>query len=315
MIVFDGRRFIEATFVNEDEIEQVVFENAEYIFGADSILLPKSIIRSADGFGTIPDGYAIDFATRRWFIVEVELSSHPVWTHIVRQVSQQIVASMQPGSRELIIGIVVDRIRKDDTLKNHILELLGVDEIDIAKVIREIIHSHPIVGIPIDRISNDLRDWATTLSNEVKLWIIRKYVDFQDPDSVLYEIPDEYQPVFDTTSRSQDTQQGKAVYNVSIADLLEAGMLKEGQQLKMEYGPRGGVRAIYTAKISEDGNLLVDGDRPFATPSFAALYYIQKAGSTRNTVNGWTSWQVEDERTLADLRKEYLEKENESRFE
>ena len=303
MIIIDDRRFIEASFVNEEEIERVVLANAEYIFGADSILLPKSLIRSADGSGTIPDGYAIDFATRRWFIVEAELSSHSVWGHIAPQVSKQIVAASQPASRERIIDTVVDRIRADSVLKARIDEL-GVAEIDIARVLREIIESPPVVGIPIDHVSTDLREWAQTLRNEVKLWIVRKLVDFHDPDSVLYEIPDEYRPVFDTTSGSEGSG-GNAYYDVSMPDLLEAGMLVDGQELKMTYGPRGGVRQNYSASVRADGNIVADG-RAFSAPSYAALYYIQGAGSLRNTVNGWTSWRVPDGRTLADVRSEYL---------
>ena len=43
-----------------------------------------------------------------------------------------------------------------------------------------------------------MREWAQTLKNEVKLWLVRKLVDFRDPRSVLYEIPDEFKPVFDS---------------------------------------------------------------------------------------------------------------------
>jgi hypothetical protein len=93
MLIFGDRRFISATFDSEAEIENVVNENAEYIFGPDSILLPKSLIKSADGFGSVPDGFAVDFAARRWFIVEAELSSHSVWSHIAPQVAKQIVAA------------------------------------------------------------------------------------------------------------------------------------------------------------------------------------------------------------------------------
>ena len=38
--------------------------------------------------------------------------------------------------------------------------------------------------------------------------------------------------------------------------------------------------------------------------AFAALYYIQRAGSSRNTANGWTSWRTEDVQFIADLRSE-----------
>ena len=83
-------------------------------------MLPKSLISSADGFGTIPDGFAIDFSARRWFMVEAELSSHSVWGHIAPQISKQIVAAQQSTSRKLLIEIVINRIREDKTLKERI---------------------------------------------------------------------------------------------------------------------------------------------------------------------------------------------------
>ena len=304
MIIVNNRKYIAASFASEDEIERVVLENAEYIFGPDSIMLPKSLIRSADGSGTIPDGYAIDFASRRWFIVEAELSAHSVWGHIAPQVSKQIVAAQQPASRKHLIEVVINRLRDDQLLKERIDEM-GIAEIDIRKVLTEIIESRPIVGIPIDHVSTDLREWAQTLKNEVKLWIVRKLVDFKDPSAVLYEIPDDFRPVFDTTEEP-DNNQIATFYDVSLSDLLEEKLLTPGQELVMSYKPRGAsARQNFTATITEDGAIVVDG-RSYSAPSYAALYCIQKAGSTRNTVNGWISWKTKDDRWLADLRTEYL---------
>ena len=305
MIIVNNRKYVAASFNNEEEIERVVLENAEYIFGPDSIMLPKSLIRSADGSGTIPDGYAIDFSSRRWFIVEAELSSHSVWGHIAPQVSKQIVAAQQPASRKLLIEIVINRIRDDQSLKERIDEL-GIAEIDIRRVLTEIIDTRPIVGIPIDHVSTDLRDWAQTLKNEVKLWIVRKLVDFKDQTAILYEIPDEYRPVFDT---SEETDSGQPVtfYDVSLSDLLQAGLLCSEEELIMTYKPRGAAsRLTYVANITDDGNIMVEG-RSFSAPSYAALYCIQKSGSTRNTVNGWTSWKTHDEKFLADIRAQVVE--------
>ncbi len=303
MIILSDRKFIAASFENEEEIERVAFENAEYIFGPDSILLPKSLIKSADGSGTIPDGFAIDFGSRRWFIVEAELSSHSVWSHIAPQVSKQIVASQQPASRKLLIEIVINRFREDSELKEKIEEL-GIAEIDIRRVLTEIFESPPIVGILIDHVTTDLREWAQTLRNEVKLWVVRKLVNLKDSSDILYEIPDEFKPVFDTTEGESDSE-GNAFYNVSISDLIEKGLLTAGAQLSLSYKPRGGDRQFFTALVKEDGDLMVD-DRTFSAPTYAALHCIQKAGSNRNTVNGWTSWKTASGVLLADLRDQYL---------
>jgi len=118
MIILGSDQYIAASFENEAELERVVVENAEYIFGPDSILLPKSMIRSADGFGTVPDGFAVDLAAKRWFIVEAELGIHSVWSHIAPQVTKQIVAASQPSSRKLLIELVIERIRDDSALRD-----------------------------------------------------------------------------------------------------------------------------------------------------------------------------------------------------
>lgn len=74
----------------------------------------------------------------------------------------------------------------------------------------------------------------------------------------------------------------------------------------MTYKPRGAsARQSYTATVTEEGAIVVDG-RSYSAPSYAALYCIQKSGSTRNTVNGWTSWKTVNDKWLADLRTEYL---------
>ncbi|MBP8258253.1 MAG: hypothetical protein KA118_01150 [Verrucomicrobia bacterium] len=244
MIIEADRKFVAASFDNEEEIERVVIAHAAFIFGPDSIILPKSLIRSAEGFGTIPDGFAIDFSARRWFIVEAELSSHSVWTHIAPQVSKQIVAAQQHGTRKRLIEVVIDRIREDAGLREQIEEL-GIPEIDIRRVLTEIMESRPIIGIPIDHVSTDLREWAQTLKNEVKLWIVRKLVEFRDPAQVLYEIPDEYRPVFDSSAEADEARR-YADYDVTISDLLEVGKLTPGQRLFMSYKPRGGARETRT---------------------------------------------------------------------
>lgn len=74
-------------FESEAELEPVVLNNYEYIFGPDSILLAKKLIKRPDGSGTIPHAFAVDLLQRTWYLVETELSSHGVWTHIAPQVA------------------------------------------------------------------------------------------------------------------------------------------------------------------------------------------------------------------------------------
>jgi hypothetical protein len=99
VLILGDRKFIEAAFESEAELEQVVIANSEYLFGPASLYFPKALIRTKDGFGTIPDGFVIDLAARRWFVVEAELGKHSVWSHIAPQVAKQIIAAMKSSHR------------------------------------------------------------------------------------------------------------------------------------------------------------------------------------------------------------------------
>ena len=304
MIIHGAKKFISAAFDSEKELESVVQVNAEYIFGPDSIYLPKSLIRSPEGFGTIPDGFAVDLSSRQWFIVETELAAHSVWTHIAPQVAKQIIAASQPASRRILTEVVVNRGKENMALRER-FEELGIAEIDIRQVLTDIFERKPIVGIPIDHVGADLREWAQTLKTEVKLWVVRKLVEFGNPQNVIYEIPDEYKPVLDTTPEADISTSGYRYYDVNVADLIGAGLLSAGQRLVMSYKPRHSERKLYEATLSAEGELVVMG-KSFSAPSYAALLCIQDTGSSRNTVNGWTSWKTEGGSTLAELREVFL---------
>jgi len=311
MIILNEKKFIEAEFDNEQEIEDVVIENAEYFFGSSSIFIPKKLIRTKDGFGTIPDGFSIDLATRSWFVVEVELVHHSVWNHIAPQVAKQMIAVATPESRQILEDIVIQMYNESEDVKEKFKEA-KIREIDIRRVLGEILRQPPIIGMPIDRISQDLKEWAATLRNDVRLWLVRKLSEFGAPENVAYEIPEENRPILDTTEEKEKAKSGIAYYDVSLADLVDARFLAVGDELVMTYRPRGGNRKKYKAVITEDGSMKVLGKK-FKSPSYAALLAIQDAGSDRKTVNGWTSWRNSEGKLLADLRTEYLKlKENEA---
>ena len=306
MIIYGSKKFIAAAFASEAELELVVQANAEYIFGPDSIYLPKSLIHTSDRMGTIPDGFVVDLGSRSWFIIEAELAAHSVWNHIAPQIAKQVIAASQPASRRMLIELVINRVKENADLRERFDEL-SIKEIDIRRVLSEIFEGKPIIGIPIDQVGADLREWAQTLKSEVKLWVIRKLVEFGSPENVIYEIPEEYRPVLDTSPTLEDTPSGLKYYDVTIADLVGAGLLQEGDKLFMIYGPRGGERKKYEATVLPSGSIEVLG-KTFSAPSYAALLCVQDAGSSRNTVNGWVTWKVADGRTLADLREALLNK-------
>jgi hypothetical protein len=303
MLILGERKFIEAAFDSEDELERVVVANSEYLFGPSSLYFPKALIRTKDGFGTIPDGFVIDLAARRWFVVEAELAKHSVWSHIAPQVAKQIIAAMNPASRQLLVDLIVEKVREDPSAMEKFTDE-GIEVIDIRRVLGGILEANPTVGMPIDAISSDLREWASTLKVSVKLWIVRKHVEFGQPDRVLYEIPEEFRPALDTEEAADDISQ-QARYDVTISDLIGAHLLTRGQMLLMNWRPRNGEKRCFEGLVRDSGEIEVLG-KPFASPSYAAIYALQSAGSNRTTENGWVKWKTEDGVLLSTLRERYL---------
>jgi hypothetical protein len=306
VLVFKETKFIKAPFESEAELEQVIVDNYEYLFGPDSFYLPKTIIKTGDGVGTIPDGFAIDIGQRKWYIVEAELGHHDVWNHIAKQVSKQIVASLQLTTKQKLEDISAEMYEKDDYTKEKFTNL-GISSVNVRKVIRDILLDDPVIGIPIDSIPNDLKDWARQLRHKVKLWIVNKFVELNNIENIVFEFPEEFKPALDTEEESEPQKPNTEIaqYDVEIIDLISANLLKTTGKLYMSYKPRNGQQKKYEATISKDGSLEVLG-QTFSAPSYAALAGIQDAGSDRKTVNGWTSWKTENGQTLSELREKLL---------
>lgn len=306
MLIFKDSKFIKSPFDNESELEQVIVDNYEYLFGPTSFYLPKAKIKTADGIGTIPDGFAIDIGQRKWYLVEAELMHHSVWNHIAPQVTKQLLASHQQVTKRTLVDLSVSQYKSDPYTKEK-FDDLNIAEINVRQVIGDILDSDPIIGVPIDGITNDLRDWARTLKYKVKLWVVNKFVELNKSSNVVFEFPEEFKPVLDTEEESQPRKPniGIAQYDVELIDLINAGLLKKSEKLYMAYKPRNGQQKKYEAKILDDGALEVLG-QTFSAPSYAALAGIQNAGSDRKTVNGWTSWKTSNGLTLADLREKLL---------
>lgn len=311
MIILQDKKLIETNFANEKEIEDLTIANSEHFFGPSSVFIPKAKIKTADGAGTIPDGFAIDLASRTWFIVEAELGHHSVWTHIAPQVTKQLLAAGRAATRQLLTEILVQMVTNDPQIEEK-FEEEGIKQIDIRKVLGDIFEKPPIIGMPIDKVTNDLREWAETLKNDVRLWIVRKYSLFGDQSVIAYDIPEEFRPVLDTFESSQDSKSGIQTFDVSLLDLMAAGFLHEGQVIVHTYKPHGGRIRTFNGTLLKEGSISVL-DQTFTSPSYAALACIQEAGSERKTVNGWTSWRTKEGKVLAQVRSEYLtQKEHEA---
>jgi Restriction Enzyme Adenine Methylase Associated len=302
MLINDTETYRRASFVNEAEIENVVQKYADRLFGSSILYLSQTRIATMGGKGSIPDAIVIDLEGEQWYLVEAERAIHGTWEHIAPQVSKQLAALTFPDTRQAILQSALTQIAQDQN-QLQIFTDLEISQIEIHGYIHAILQKPVIIAIPIDGIPKDLTDWMQTLRNQTRVWFIEKYVATTDSTRVLYSLPDENLPTIETSIGGSSTTTAVTTRSSQpFQELLEAGILKTGEELFMEYGPRGQPRQKYTAIVHPDG-LSIDGQ--VYSASYAAVYFINKAGSPRKTANGWILWRNSEGKYLDDLYTEF----------
>ena len=306
-IIPNQTRFAEVEFSQEAEIEKVFFEHYPILMGESTVFLPKARIRTGEGSGTIPDGYAFDLDANEWYLIEVELLKHGVWQHIVKQISMQLVAANEAKSKERILQMAIQLFDNDERFRG-IVQDKGIKELHLTQRLMDIMKKEPLIGLPIDKVNSDLKTWATSLRTKVKIWEIKKFVDLSNPSIFGYYIPDGKAVIntVDPEPTTLETLDGLSKDDVTVEMLIKAGLLRAGEILWFDYTTRhNNKKNRIEGTLTVDGNLIVGGQE-LGSLSSAALYGISLAGITRPTINGWKTWRAEAGKLLFELRIEYL---------
>ena len=176
MLLIDGVKYREWRPEGENaekELEQMVKEHAQDIFGENSIYLDKKQrLKSLAGVGSIPDGLVIMFGNvPEWHIVEVELSSHDPYGHIVPQVDRFLNGIDNRDTRNKIIEALYDAIYSDEFLKLKTRQAIGLDK-DVHKFLSDLIARPPTITIVIEEYTSQLRE-------ALKKYAQKRVVEFQ----------------------------------------------------------------------------------------------------------------------------------------
>ncbi len=301
----NGTVYSRIEFASEEEVENVVLDNFRLLFGDYSILLPKSLITTTGGKGTIPDGIIINFEEEVWYILEVERGIHGTWEHIAPQVVKQITAMQNDATKNRITENCIKEIRRKKGFTDLLAEI-DIEEISIHGRINRILKKDPVVALPIDTIPADLEEWARSLRVAVRIWIVEKYSDFQG--NILFNIPD-----IEVSTAKPENQEGpspdQGSYSANLEAVVKAGFLQEGQRVYMDYGQKGKPKSRFEGVVRIDG---IEVDGTVSSPSTSALRCIQQVNPERTSSNGWVTWKTEDGRFIDEAWKQFrasLEKE------
>ncbi len=298
MLINQTRQYVRTPFRDEAEIEGVVQQYAEQLFGSSIIYLSQARIQTGSGRGTVPDAIVIDVEAGEWYVVEAERSVHGTWEHIAPQVSRQLAAVLSPDTLAVVLRLALDAVSTDGELKD-VFRDIGVQDLAIHGHIERILRRPPTIAIPIDGIPRDLQDWIVTLRTNVKLWVIDKFVSTSDENDILYLIPDENRPTLSTTRHfGSDLATVQTASSQPLQELVDSRPDLIGQTLTMEYGPRGTHRRSFSDTLRRDG---VEIDGRLFSLSYGALYCMKQAGSSRRTANGWTIWRAPSGETMSPI--------------
>jgi hypothetical protein len=161
ILLEDGIKYLLYQYKDEDELEQMVVEHSEIIFGKDSVLFPGQKIKARSRIATIPDGFVLLIDDKEWYILEVELASHPLHEHIVVQMSKFNSAIRNPRERNKLIDAFFDEIEYDAQLK-YKFDSKGITT-ELHKFISDVIVKDPKLIIVIDKEGEELKEVCESL--------------------------------------------------------------------------------------------------------------------------------------------------------
>lgn len=174
VILIDGVKYNVWAPTNEVEFEDLVREHTEDIFGKQSIYFDiKKKLKSTSGICSIPDAYVINLdSTPTWHIVEIELSVHPLYEHVVTQISKFIGGIKSPQNPKIIADTIYEVIDTDDFRKLRLRKAIGPTE--IHKFLSDLLMKPPVLTVIIEKDTEELREALKALA-----YLQIKVVEFQ----------------------------------------------------------------------------------------------------------------------------------------
>lgn len=173
ILLQDGIRYFEYDFKSENDFEMSVFKEYQFLFGAESILLSKRKIRTENNIGGIPDGFIIDPKLGKWYVLEVELSQHDLYSHIVPQITKFAHAINSTDTKRNLVDSFEKEI-KEDQFKYAIF--LSQGKADIFKEITKIIEKKPELIIILEKGHKDITPVMNNLPFNPIVKVFRKFV-------------------------------------------------------------------------------------------------------------------------------------------
>ncbi len=209
-------------YKNEAELERMIVEHSSEIFGKNSHYFDiKKKIKSKSGFGTIPDGYVIDFDKKKLYVVEVELISHDLRKHILPQIASFTMALENKNSQEELIKIFEEELKSSKKVARGNIKsivtnysiIIMIDEVGdpmkevnpLLEIVNFLSKHGEVVAIPFqtyvkdNNFSDHVHQFKSftkeELENESKKWTF-KWTDVP-VEKHINKLDEEYKQIFE----------------------------------------------------------------------------------------------------------------------
>lgn len=194
VLLKDGVKYILHSYKNEMELQALVEQNIEQLFGEDAIFLPGRRIgvpRGEKGAKGIPDGFIVTIKEKKWAIIEVELVSHPIHDHIISQISRFNLAWKKGETTKAMVDAYF-QASNDSKIIQSKFERFGVRE-EIYRYLTSIFKEDPLLVIIIDEKTPELDEVKDNVKFETHWSIFKTYRREGISDLVpIFE----YEPIF-----------------------------------------------------------------------------------------------------------------------
>lgn len=171
MLIIDGVKY--NLWVPQDELREfhpIVEEHSNEIFGQDTVYFNRSVkLRSLAGLGAKPEGFVIDLIRNEWYVVEVELSKHDAYDHIVNQLTRFINGIDNPRTRNEIVDALYDEINKNKVLRAYTEEKVKGD---IHHWLSKLISQSPKMVVVIEEKTGKVVEACKILMKNFETYII-----------------------------------------------------------------------------------------------------------------------------------------------
>ncbi len=161
ILLEDGIKYVPYRYKDEGEFEQMVMEHRETIFGVDSVFFPKQRIKARSGIVTIPDGFILLINDKKWYILEMELASHPLYEHIVVQVNKFNAAIKNSETRSKLIDAFYKEVTNNIEVR-YKFEVNGITK-ESYKFLSDAVNKNPEVVVVIDERTKELDEVCESL--------------------------------------------------------------------------------------------------------------------------------------------------------